>query len=189
MKLRIQASKVNDREQLRTLLIDAADQLSGSHSKILEPKLPWDGHPILVADAECRPVLISFDPEQGQSALLNGLQAAEQLATALPWVNQVYGALEQRQLPPRLVVVSQELPPGADTVLACCPHLRLFRCKILRVNEETGLWLEQMNGKADSESGPPAENEKPVAVAPVRQADTDELPSLSDEEAAYFQQL
>ena len=88
MKLCIETAESCDREELRTLLIDAAEQLLGAGSSLLEAKLPWDGHPVLFADADSHPVLISFDPEQGQSALLNGLQTSEQLSNALPWVTR-----------------------------------------------------------------------------------------------------
>jgi len=77
MKLHIQSSPNCSQEELRTLLIDAADQLAGANSCLLEPKLHWDGYPILLADAQGHPVLISFDTENSQAALLNGLHAIE----------------------------------------------------------------------------------------------------------------
>ena len=196
MKLRIEPAPTGDREQLRALLIDAAEQLAGIDSKVLEPKLPWDGQPILVADKDLHPVLISFDPQQSQSALLSGLQGIEQLTAALPWVNQVYDVLQQRRAPPKLVVVSSEFPPGAETVLTDCPNLKIFRCQVLRVNDATGLWLEQLNDntrQADRQITPQLTarqvNASPVKAVERSSRSEDKLPALSNEEAAYFQQL
>ncbi len=197
MKLCIETSEPCDREELRTLLIDAAEQLLGGGGTLLEAKLPWDGNPILFVDADSRPVLISFDPEQSQSALLNGLQTSEQLSSALPWVNQVYEALGNRQLPVRLVVVSRDYPPGSQAILSSCPQLAIYRYRTLNINGETGLWLEQLDNPAEGSSttgttplavpdGRPATTHNPEP----QQADTgNELPPLSDEESAFFQQL
>jgi len=198
MKLCIETSEPCDREELRTLLIDAAEQLLGSGSTLLEAKLPWDGNPILFVDADGHPVLISFDPEQSQSALLNGLQTSEQLSSALLWVNQVYEALENRQLPVRLIIVSRDYPPGSQAILSGCPQLALYRYRTLSINGETGIWLEQLNNPVE---GAPMTGPAPRVVADDRpgatthpaepqQASSDiELPSLSDEEASFFQQL
>lgn len=193
MKLHIQSAQAVDREELRTLLIDSIDELVGSNAQILESKLPWEGHPILVADAKQRPVLISFDPCNAQAALLGGLQAAEQISHALSWINQVYDALHQQQHPPRLVVISQQTPPGAASILAACPDLTLFSYTVLRVNDDTGLWLEAIGnkqGEAGIDTAPTDDRPAPAIVAdapPMRAADT--LPSLSDEETRYFRQL
>ena len=189
MKLRITPAEVKDREELRTLLIDAADELIGENSQVLEAKLPWDGHPILLADADQHPVLVSFDPEQGQTALLNGLRAAEQLTVALPWINQVYDALEKRQQPPKLVIVSREPPPG-DSLLSSCPHLRMFEYRILRINGETGIWLESGNSEVTAAApSPEPPLHAPSPVVAVKDRDPGVLPSLSDEENNYFRQL
>jgi len=87
MTLHIRPVADCDADTLRALLIDAAEQLAGADSVLLEAKLRWDGHPILLADANGNPVLVSFDLQDSQSALLNGLKASDQLAAALPWVS------------------------------------------------------------------------------------------------------
>ena len=198
MKLCIETAETCDGEELRTLIIDAADQLLGTGSTLLEAKLPWDGNPVLLADAEGQPVLISFDPEHSQAALLNGLKTSEQLANALPWVNQVYEALGNRQLPVRLIVVSQSYPPGSETILSNCPQLALYRYRTLSINGETGLWLEQLDSlpasaptastphQATPEAVPVAETTEPE---PAALTTGNELPPLSEEETAFFQQL
>ena len=198
MKLCIETAETCDSEELRTLIIDAAEQLLGTGSTLLEAKLPWDGHPVLFADADGHPVLISFDPEQSQAALLNGLKTSEQLANALPWVNQVYEALGNQQLPVRLIVVSHSYPPGSETILSNCPQLTLYRYRTLSINGETGLWLEQLDSlpanlstddatpRATTENITPAETTEPAS--PPLTTDN-ELPPLSEEESAFFQQL
>ncbi len=190
MKLCIKTSDIIDQEVLRTLLIDAANELTGGESQLLEPKLPWDGHPILVADAGLHPVLISFDPVSSQSALLNGLQATEQIATALPWVNQVYAALGNQQRSPRLVVISLDPPPGAAALLVACPGLRLFSYKVLKINEETGLYLEPVGTSDESTATMPSSTRAPIMEQP-REAVKGPvaLSQLSEEEKNYFQQL
>jgi len=199
MKLCIETAESCDQEELRTLLIDAAEQLLGTGSTLLEAKLPWDGHPVLFADADGHPVLISFDPEQSQPALLNGLQTSEQLSNALPWVNQVYEALGNRQLSVRLIVVSRDYPPGSETILASCPQLAIYRYRTLSINGETGLWLERLGGLSENT---PSTDVKPRVVPdsapepathtpeePPQLASGSELPPLTDEESAFFQQL
>ena len=198
MKLCIETAETCDCEELRTLIIDAAEQLLGTGNTLLEAKLPWDGHPVVFADAEGHPVLVSFEPEQSQAALLNGLKASEQLSSALPWVNQVYEALGNRQLPVHLIVVSHEYPPGSETILSNCPQLMLYRYRTLSINGETGLWLEQANSPstgtpAGSTTAPHAISASTPSAAPPEPESpptTDnELPPLSDEESAFFQQL
>lgn len=193
MKLHIHAGNTHSREELRTLLIDAADQLVGDNHQVLETKLPWDGNPVLMADAIGHPVLISFEPENSQTALINGLAGIEQLSAALPWINQVYVALNNQQLPPRLIIVSSETPPGTSAVLAACPNLDLFTYKILRINGDTGLWLERQQGSSGTADACRAEpTETPVEASPVRssgQLKPVTLPELSEEESSYFQQL
>ena len=179
MKLRIKSAPHCDREELRTLLIDAADELAGENSCLLEPKLPWDGHPILLADAEGHPVLVSFDLADSQAALVSGLHATDQLAVALPWVNQVYATLQQRQKAPRLVVVSSEPPPGGEAVL--------------RSGTAAGILLEPLDGAPAARAAATtlAHSTQPAVpdVAPPAPRAAETVPPLSDEERAYFQQL
>jgi hypothetical protein len=195
MKLRIKSAPHCDREELRTLLIDAADELAGENSCLLEPKLPWDGHPILLADAEGHPVLVSFDLADGQAALVSGLHGTDQLAVALPWVNQVYATLQQRQKAPRLVVVSSEPPPGGEAVLRSDSGagLTIFSCRVLSVNGDTGILLEPLDGAPAARAAATtlAHSTQPAVpeVAPPAPRAAETVPSLSDEERAYFQQL
>ncbi len=200
MKLCIETAESCDREELRTLLIDAAEQLLGTGSTLLEPKLPWDGHPVLFADAEGHPVLISFEPEHSQSALLNGLQASEQLSNALPWVNQVYEALGNQHLPVRLIVISRNYPPGSKTILSSCPQLLLHRYRTLNINGETGLWLESLEDCAEpapvtdtsfrENINTPEDVMLTAAQTPEPEITSgNDLPPLSEEESAFFQQL
>lgn len=193
MKLHIHSRDTCNGEELRALLIDAADELVGEGHQVLEPKLPWDGHPILMADEAGHPVLVSFETDNSQAALINGLAGIEQLSTALPWINQVYEALKNRQLPPRLIIVSRETPPGTTAVLAACPSLSLYTYKILRVNNDTGVWLECAHSTAPVESAAPtapavttAETSSARSVEPLKPVP---LPELSEEESNYFQQL
>lgn len=192
--MKVQTVDRCDEETLRALLIDAAGELAGAGTGLLEPKLPWDGHPILLVDADRHPVLISFDMHNSPAALLNGLQASDRLAAALPWVNQVYPALEQRQKPPRLIVVAAEPPPGNQAVLRESPALTLYTCRILRANEDTGLLLARAalpNPQADRTAVPDGLASPLTLVEASRPAEaaTADLPSLSEQEAAYFQQL
>ncbi len=188
MKLKIETAETPDREQLRSLLLDAADQIVGTGASILEPRLRWDGQPMLFADAQLRPVLVSFEPEHSEEALLNGLRGVEQLCNALPWINQVYEALQQRQQPPRLVVVAGEFPPAATALLGGCPSLSLYRYRPLSVNGEVALYFELLELPP---AAPGAEESAPRqdAAALPKHASNDILPPLSEAESAYFQQL
>jgi len=192
MRLHIQTTPICSEEELRTLLIDAADELAGANSQVLEAKLPWDGYPILLVDAQNHPVLVSFDTDNSQTALFNGLRATEQLAVALPWVNQVYEDLRHQQKAPRLVVVGREPPPGTAAVLGGCPRLTLFTYKVLRINDDTGVWLECLGQKGKSAGFTDRRAEVPKAVNTDTQAATpaaESTPSLSEEECSYFRQL
>jgi hypothetical protein len=193
MKLKIRESALSGHEELRTLLLDAANELAGENSKILEASLPWDGAPLLLVDSNHQPVLVSFEVENSRAALLNGLMAIEQLSAALPWLNRIHAHLEQKQLPPRLVIVSPEPPPGASIVLTACHDFALFTYSALNVNGDTGLWLKPVEPPAQAALPP-----LPVSAAPAVRTDAVglsehsqlfSLPSLSQEEAGYFQQL
>ena len=192
MTLRIHGEAGCSPEQLRALLLDEVEQLAGGGSRVLEPKLPWEGHPILLVDAELHPVVVSFDVEQGQTALINGLAAVEKLSAALAWVNQVYESLQQRQQPPMLVVISPQYPPGTSAILSACPGLRLLQFRIMRVNSETGLWLEALTeqSRGNSDLAPPRKvTTVPIPVSDHEPPAEDDLPALSNEETTYFQQL
>jgi hypothetical protein len=193
MTLHIEALYHCDRDTLRALLIDAADQLVGPDSCLLEARLPWDGHPVLFADTDRHPVLVSFDLENSQAALLNGLHASDQLATALPWVNQVYEALEGQQKPPRLVVVTAGPPPGNQAALTGDGALRLFTCKVLGINGEIGLLLEPFGRRTPLAGSATDRSDEPRLPASglaslVPDPATDQT-ALSEREIAYFQQL
>ncbi len=188
MQLKIESVKNPDREQLHSLLIGATDQIAGTGASILEPRLRWDGQPILLADANLHPVLVSFEPEQSEVALLNGLRGIEQLHNALPWINQVYESLQQQQQPPKLVVIAKEFPPGATAVLGLCPGLSLYRYHLLTVNGEIALWLEHLELAPATLPAQESAPQKDAAALP-QLASNDILPPLSEAEAAYFQQL
>ncbi|MGD8617047.1 MAG: hypothetical protein PVI91_15520 [Gammaproteobacteria bacterium] len=188
MNLNIRTGPPPDREQLRALLIDAADHLVGKGSSLLESKLGLDAGPILLADAGLHPVLVSFEPEDSASALLNGLRAVEQLSKALTWVNQMYPPLQHRQLPPKLVVVSGTYPPGASVTLHACPGLSLFEFRLFEVDEQTGLWLSRLDPLPAEAVAPPTVPRQPAAKLPKR-ASNDLLPELTEAEKAYFEQL
>jgi len=192
MTLHIRPVADCDADTLRALLIDAAEQLAGADSVLLEAKLRWDGHPILLADANGNPVLVSFDLQDSQSALLNGLKASDQLAAALPWVSQVYPALGEYQKYPRLVVVTSDPPPGCRAVLAAHPALTLFTCRLLSVNEDIGLLLECAAAPTPlSDVAASQPRTLSLAKAPCTRmpSNPDDLAPLSEQESAYFQQL
>jgi hypothetical protein len=188
MKLKIESAETPDREQLRSLLIEATEQLSGAGTNILETRLRWDGQPMLLADANLHPVLVSFEPEHSEAALLNGLRGVEQLCNALPWINQVYESLQQKQQPPKLVVIAREFPPGASAVLRLCPGLSLYRYRLLSVNGEIALWLEHLDPPPAMLAGQESAPRQDAATLP-QEASNDILPALTDAESAYFQQL
>lgn len=196
MKLKITGRKLNDPEELRSLLIDAKEELAGENCRILEPRLPWEGHPILMVDTALHPVVVSFDIKRGETALLNGLRNVEHLSGLLPWINQVNEPLQQRQQPAKLVVVSEAPVPGDVEILSANQYLSVFRCRVLEVNGDTGLWLEPCTRTTAPDAQHRTEESKvddpaparPYVVAPGRPAE-DPLPELSEEENAYFQQL
>lgn len=195
MKLHIRTQEQCTREELRKLLLEVADDYAGRGHQVLEPRLPWDGHPALLADAQGRPLLLSFDPENNQAALVNGLTAIEQLCAALPWINQVYDALRGKQLRPHLLVVSPEPPPGADAVLEACHKLTFFTFKIVNVNADTGIWLQPLASTGSATETPakphaPAQYTGPrIAAAPAQREPGATNNTLTDEERNYFQQL
>ena len=186
MKFSITASNPDDVEQLRCLLLDASEDLSGPGSRILESGMTGAGSPILILDADHHPVVVSFDLENGEKALIEGLRAIELINTAHPWLSQVYADLQEGQQPAKLIVVSRNPVPGSATILAACPGLRLYIFKLLRINDETALWLDCISADTALEAGNgPAEDNSGNRSA----NDENGLPALSEEEAAYFMQL
>jgi hypothetical protein len=189
MSLKIQQGPIPTAEQLRGLLIEAADQLiDGADGSLLEPCLQLEGAPILLCDATLHPVLVSFDPSDSEAALLKGLRATQQLVDGLPWVNHLYQPLQARHNPPRLVVVSNSYPPAAQAMLCAGSALSLVRYRIVQISGENGLWLEPLQPTADAASTPPRKPETETPSSPLtRFASNDLLPSLSEAEKAFFE--
>lgn len=187
MTLTIQQGPTPTAEQLRGLLIEAADQLiGGADGTLLEPCLQLPGAPILLCDEALHPVLISFDPSDSEAALLNGLRATQQLLDALPWVNHLYQPLQARQHPPRLVVVANSYPPAAQAILCAGSALSLVRYRVVQINGENGLWLAPLRPETDAASTLPCKPETPSSPL-TRLASNDLLPTLSEAEKAFFE--
>ncbi len=178
MKSSVTSSDPGDLEELRTLLINSAEKLAGPGAFILKPGLPGDGSPILMHNAEHQPVVISFDPGNGETALINGLRAVERLTATRP-----------EPQPARLVVVSQTLLPASTTILANCSRLQLYVVRRQEINDTTRLWLDRVQTDTPDESAaeqPLPEDRPTLAKSSI---DADSLPALSEEEASYFRQL
>jgi hypothetical protein len=184
MKFSVTTSDPADPEDLRALLLEVTEELSGPGATVLETRMNCEGNPILMKDAGLHPVVVSFDLENGEQALIRGLQAVELLTTALPWLNQVYADLQEEHRSVKLVVVSRKPVPGSAAILATCPALQLYLFRLLHIDDEPRLWLECLS--ADSAIGESAATDS----AATRSAnDEDGLPVLSEEEANYFRQL
>jgi hypothetical protein len=184
MPLRIQAAGAISAQALRDALVENLEDIVEDY-RLLEAALPYPGAPLLL-DAGERPLLLSYDAEDGARALFQGLAAVQSLRADADWLARLHPAIPATHWnePPSLAVIAPALPAGAE-LINLGMGLTLFTFRALRVNGEIGILLEAVG---DTRLKPPA---REPAVAPRTGAATAGAAKLglSAEESAFFADL
>ncbi|WP_297527503.1 hypothetical protein [Thiohalobacter sp.] len=157
-------------EAFRDLIIEQVPRLCGEDARIeAHPELDSD-HALLVRCGDHEQVLVAFDLEDPNRALLQGLVALDQMAHANADAETGESAL------PDLMVLSPA-PPAGNSLLSRLRGFQWRPCKLLDIDGRLGLLVE-----------PPADiPSEPARLRPAPR-DEDGTP-LSPEESAFFDHL
>ena len=189
MSLHIRAVAPPAAGRLRQLLLDALPHLLGANTQAL----PSAGHlpvdTLVAVDAYQRLWVLSFTTHEPGRALLDGMQALQQVRSLLPWLKQarlVSPDVEECSL----LVLSPDLPDGS-TELCLRAGIDWRRLRFLEVNGELGLLIEPAEPLAlqlvqvQPQAPVPAATPRPASLKPLDRNG----PGLSPEEEAFFQHL
>ena len=180
MTLHIRPEPMPSKAALRGLIVASLDAFLGPVT-VLDAELACTGHPILALDVAHRPTLVSFDPADGNQALLSGLSAWHETRAASPWLKRLYPELHQLDgsPAPRLIVLMPELPPGISLVTSDEGGLQIFCFRVLAVDGQPALLIEPATGSSPA----PEVDKAPRHSQPVPNVDSE----LTDEEAAFLE--
>jgi len=168
--MEIQIAGDVSQEAFRDLIIEHITRLCSRDARI-EPAPELDSdHTLLVRCGEREQVLVAFDVEDPNRALMQGLVALDQLAHAGADADAGEAAL------PDLMVLSPA-PPAGNSLLSRLRGFQWRPCKVLDVDGRLGLLVE-----------PPEEiRSDPARLRPApRDQDGD---PLSPDESAFFDHL
>lgn len=124
-------------EELYTIIIDSLGELVGEGGE------PWGTvpcigeHCVVAVDRAGELTLIGFHPSEPWRALMAGLSSMDQLNNKLAAM-----LIKDYRKPARLIILSPAKPPGSET-LAQFGLVTLRNFKVVEVNGERGLFLEE----------------------------------------------
>ncbi len=142
-------------EELYAIIVDSLDMLIGEGGE-LWGTLPRVGeHCIVAVDSARELTLIGFHPSDSWHALRAGLTSMDQLNNELAAL-----LIKDYRKPEKLIILSPADPPGAGTLTGCAPvTLRSF--KVIEVNGERGLFLEEALETTTNETAANVETRPP----------------------------
>ncbi len=181
MPARIRSWPAPSKQVLRDLVAGSLETIIGPCS-LINPELPCTGGPILALDARGRATLISFEPDDGAQALLNGLAAWHEMQAGDPWVRRLYPELS-RSAPgetARLVILIPAPLPGA-VLLNDADSLGVFTFRVFTVNNESALLVEPAG--FPHREAPSYSNAGEVSAAPGDET------GLTEEESDFLGQI
>ncbi len=181
MPARIRPAPAPSKQVLRDLVAGSLEAIIGPCS-LINPELPCTGGPILALDAHRRATLISFEPDDGAQALLNGLAAWHETQAGDLWVRRLYPELS-RSGPgenTHLVVLIPAPLPGA-ALLANTDNLSVFTFRVFTVNNEAALLVEP--------AGIPRRAAPSYSDADAVPTGPGDEPGLTEEEADFLGQI
>ncbi len=137
MTLQIRTITDISSEELYTIIVDSLDVLVGEGGELWGTVPRVGEHCIVAVDAARELTLIGFHPSDPWRALRAGLSCMDQLNNELAAL-----LIRDYRKPGKLIVLSPEDPPGAGMLAQCAPvDLRSF--KVIEVNGERGLFLDE----------------------------------------------
>jgi len=174
--------------ELRPLLPQVLTGVLGVN-RVLVPELPLEGGPLLAADAEGMPVVVSFDHGDGRSALLAGATAVEALSERSGWLARMCPHIPA-DMPidaVRLLVLAPRVGDGVGLLATGNQRVSLAVLSALRVNGELVLMASPWQGPNGSATATHADGTATAATDghPFRTGQV----TLSDDEEAFFRSL
>ncbi len=142
--------RVTSPDAVRALVMASLESYSGI-SRVLDPELPCPGSPLLALDEEARPLIVSFDPSDGNEALLLGLQAWDELHRNRRWLARLHPELGEDLVTSglRMMILTRETPAGVGSLSQNFPFITFCTFRILRLNGKTGVIIDELTAPPD----------------------------------------
>lgn len=176
MSLLIQPVAEIDPRDLRTLVLDNLGTLLGDGSKPVDSLPDADECCLTATDPDGDPLLLSFDAQDPQRALLDGLCRMDLLDSDVATL-----FVHDYRPPARLLVLAPEPPPGMSLFDGRCA-IGWQRLQVVSVNGELGILLDT---QAEEAATLPAN----VETIPFESRSDDEEATLNEAEEEHFNQL
>ena len=182
MTLQIIHEPLPSREVLR-LLISQSLQTIADKPMLLDADMPCAGNPLIVVDSNKAPIVISFDQNEPEKALIMGLAARDDITSNRALINRLYPVLTEDSILNNLhlVIMSPGAPPGITGLVKSDSRLSACILRAVRVNNELGLLVDLVAGTGT--------RRLPTAKPLVQAVRTKNNMSLTADESAYFASL
>jgi len=156
--MQIHSTTLDSNEDLHELVIQSMDQILGATYEVISAKLPFEGNHILVLDEENKPIVISYDNDDGGKALLSGIGVLEKLIINKELLYHLYPRLAEimssnddvLSIEDILLIILAPRPiPGAHYLTKLLPNVSVYTHHTLKINDEIGLLIESANPEID----------------------------------------
>jgi hypothetical protein len=141
---------------LRRLIVESLPAAFGE-CELIHHRLPCVGAPLLILDANRRPVLVGFDPADAGRALLTALAAWDDVRAHPDWVVRLHPSLTHEAILHELglAVFARTPPPGAACLMPGQTPPAVFMFRTLRVNGELALLVDPWRPTGEAEATEP----------------------------------
>ena len=177
--LQITHEPLPSREVLR-LLISQSLQTIADKPMLLDVDMPCAGNPLIAVDSNKAPIVISFDQDEPEKALVMGLAARDDITSNRALIHRLYPVLTEDSILNNLhlVIMSPGTPPGITGLARSDSLLSAYTIRALRVNNELGLLVDLVAGTET--------RRQPTAKPAVQAVRARNNMSLTADESAYF---
>ena len=189
MTLDIQSLNQVSDEVLHDLIMQNLAKVIGTNHEVIALKLPFEGNHILAISEGRKPVIVTYDKDDGGSALLSGIAALEKLTTGRKLIYSLYPRLAEISKSDadllsmegtRLIILAPQVIAGAEYLTRLLPNVTLCTFQALKVNDEIGLLIEPANPKDDDKFSIKQPEEHPPEFRTGRT-------NMTEEEELFFQ--
>lgn len=188
MPPQVSAEPLPPEAELRPLLPGVLAGVLGV-KRVLVPALPLEGEPLLAADAEGMPVVVSLDTKDGRAALLSGVAAVEALTERAAWLARMCPHIpaDMPMEALRVLVLAPRMGDGVALLAEGHPRVSLATVSALRVNGELVLMAAPCAPSGWAGAAPHAEGSANEARDghPFRTG----MVTLSGDEESFFRSL
>jgi hypothetical protein len=192
MNIQIRSATLTSDEQLHALIVQSLDRLLGSDYELIAAKLPLVGNHILTLDADHKPVVISYNHNDGGHALLSGIGVVEKLVVSRDLLCQLYPRLSEVSASGehiltseniRLMILTPESIPGTQFLTDVLSNISVYTYQQLQIDDDIGLLIEPAAQPANTMK--PSETPAPVTFPEFRIGRV----NLNEEEERFFQEI